>query len=138
MDCSYFSGNLFPAYRKSGIYNSTAAQLLANDAYARTVVKAAELELNNIKSYAGIHASEGELVHAIFGRMIEAYTQSDRARHFETKPDIGQFGEDAAAYMVFMGVIQLFSKRSYFADSAGSSGGDPGLWDWLPPIGTVL
>lgn len=122
----------------SGIFNSTAAQLLANDAYARTVVKAEELELTNIKDYASIHAREGDLVQAIFGRLIDAYTQSNRDRHFETKPDIGQFGEDAAAYMVFMGVMQLFSKRTYFADSAGSSGNNGGLWDWLPPAGTVL
>lgn len=119
-----------------GIYNSTASQLLANDAYARTVVKASELELTNIKDYAGIHLREGDLVQSIFGRLIEAYTQSNRDRRFETKPDIGQFGEDAAAYMVFLGVIQLFSKRSYFADNSSSS--NEGLWDWLPSIGGTI
>ena len=119
-----------------GIYNSTASQLLANDAYARTVVKASELELTNIKDYAGIHLREGDLVQSIFGRLIEAYTQSNRDRRFETKPDIGQFGEDAAAYMVFLGVIQLFSKRAYFADNSPSS--NEGLWDWLPSIGGTI
>lgn len=119
-----------------GIYNSTASQLLANDAYARTVVKASELELTNIKDYAGIHLREGDLVQSIFGRLIEAYTQSNRDRRFETKPDIGQFGEDAAAYMVFLGVIQLFSKRAYFADNSPSS--NEGLWGWLPSIGVTI
>ena len=119
-----------------GIYNSTASQLLANDAYARTVVKASELELTNIKDYAGIHLREGDLVQSIFGRLIEAYTQSNRDRRFETKPDMGQFGEDAAAYMVFLGVIQLFSKRAYFADNSPSS--NEGLWDWLPSIGGTI
>ena len=119
-----------------GIYNSTASQLLANDAYARTVVKASELELTNIKDYAGIHLREGDLVQSIFGRLIEAYTQSNRDRRFETKPDIGQFGEDAAAYMVFLGVIQLFSKRSYFADNSPKS--NEGLWGWLPSIGVTI
>ena len=121
-----------------GIYNSSASQLLANDAYARTVVKASELELTNIKDYAGIHLREGDLVQSIFGRLIEAYTQSNRDRRFETRPDIGQFGEDAAAYMVFLGVIQLFSKRKYLADSEGSSSSNKGLWEWLPAIGSIL
>ena len=119
-----------------GIYNSSASQLLANDAYARTVVKASELELTNIKDYAGIHLREGDLVQSIFGRLIEAYTQSNRDRRFETRPDIGEFSEDAAAYMVFLGVMQLFSKRAYFADNSSSS--NKGLWDWLPEIGSIL
>lgn len=122
----------------SGAYNSTAAQLLANDAYARTVVKAQQNELQNIKDYAQLHNQEGNLVVAIFGRLIESYTQSNTSRHYETKPDIGQFGEDAAAYMLFMGVIQLFSKRPYFADSSGSNGGGSGLWDWLPDVGDII
>lgn len=122
-----------------GLWNSTASQLLANDAYARTVVKAAELELQTIKDYAGIHAREGELVNVFFGSLINAYQNTTGSDTMSREPNLEVFAEDAAIFATFLGVLSLFSKRQYLAESVTSGGdGSSGLWDWLPPVGTVL
>lgn len=47
---------IYAAQGSAGAYNSTGAQLMANDAYADTVSKAQSAVLGNIKSYADITA----------------------------------------------------------------------------------
>ena len=122
-----------------GLWNSTAAQLLANDAYARTTVKAAELELQTIKDYAAIHANEGQLANALFGSLINAYQNTAYSEDSEKRPDVEEFAKDAAIFATFLGVLSLFSKRKYLAEGVTSGGSGTGLWDWLPTTaGTIL
>ena len=121
----------------NGLWNSTALQLLANDAYARTVVKAAEQELQTIKDYARIHLDEGQVVNALFGSLINAYQNTDRTQTLERRPDIGEFSEDFAIITAALTLFSLFGKRNYLADKVNSPEGGTG-WGWLPTPGTVL
>ena len=137
-----FLPTLYARTCSAGIWNSTAAQLLANDAYARTVVKAEELELTNIKQYAEIHLREGDAVNAMFGNLIQSYQTDNWSQDMERRPDVEEFAKDAAIFTVFMATLSLFSKRNYLADRVGSStdstGASTGLWDWLPLPGTII
>ena len=121
----------------NGLWNSTALQLLANDAYARTVVKAAEQELQTIKDYAKIHLDEGQVVNALFGSLINAYQNTDRTQTLERRPDIGEFAEDFTIVTAALTLFSLFGKRNYLADKVNSPEGGTG-WGWLPTPGTVL
>lgn len=118
----------------NGLWNSTALQLLANDAYARTVVKAAEQELQTIKDYARIHLDEGQVVNALFGSLINAYQNTDRTQTLERRPDIGEFAEDFTIVTAALTLFSLFGKRNYLADKVGGASGDgnEGLWSFLP------
>lgn len=117
-----------------GLWNSTANQLLANDAYARTVTKVAEVELQTIKEYARIHIDEGQVVNALFGSLINAYQKTNRTQTLERRPDIGEFGEDFAIITAALTLFSLFGKRNYLADKVGgaSGAGNEGLWSFLP------
>ena len=66
---------------QGGVYNSTGVQALANDAFASTVAKGAELQLGAIKDYAGIQQqaqnSGFEAILAALGLQAKAYSTSD-------------------------------------------------------------
>lgn len=73
---------------QGGVYNSTGVQALANDAFASTVAKGAELQLSAIKDYAGIQQqaqnSGFEAILAALGLEAKAYSTSDSTGTSET------------------------------------------------------
>lgn len=59
----------------SGGYNSTTGQLLANDAFASAINKAAELQLNTIQKYRGLQQAD----YQTFANLIAAMPRSGGA-----------------------------------------------------------
>ena len=112
----------------NGIYNSTAAQMLANDAYARTVRKTCELVLESIKAYAGIQQGFGQVANALLGTATNATVVDDKTVEENKKPDIGQFGEDAAIMLTAFLLLSAFLSPSEGGSSSTS------IWDALPGL----
>ena len=58
-------------------YNSTTMQLLANNAYAKTVSEGAKVVLDNIQRYAGIRASDLQVMSQLIGAIRNSKTVGD-------------------------------------------------------------
>ena len=99
-----------------GLYNSSAMQLLANDAYARTTTEASTVQLSWIETYGKIHLQEASTATEVLNVLTRVYEDSSSETHVANKPDISQFGKDAAKYLIFMGIIDWVSRANYFAD----------------------
>lgn len=82
-DASGLLNDLFTQYREnelpqilgaqgqSGAYGSTGAQILSNDAYARTVNKGAATILGNVQNYAAIQQGQRQNNIAAFSSVLE-------------------------------------------------------------------
>ena len=104
----------------TGMYNSTAAQMLANDAYARAVDKAGQAKHGAIKDYAQLETARAEPALSAFNVALQDDTDRSVSFHEETEPNMEEFSEDAAVMFTIMGVLSIFSKREYLADKKGS------------------
>lgn len=100
----------------AGLYNSSSLQLLANDAYARTVAEASKLKLDWITQYASIRQAHANAMIQMLRDMADIYETTVVDNRTANKPDISTFATHAAAYLLFTGILDLFSKRKYFAD----------------------
>ena len=58
-------------------YNSTTMQLLANNAYAKTVSEGAKVALDNIQRYAGIRVSDLQVMSQLIGAIRNSKTVGD-------------------------------------------------------------
>ena len=58
-------------------YNSTTMQLLANNAYAKTVSEGAKVVLDNIQRYAGIRVSDLQVMSQLIGAIRNSKTVGD-------------------------------------------------------------
>ena len=58
-------------------YNSTTMQLLANNAYAKTVSEGAKVVLDNIQRYAGIRVSDLQVMSQLVGAIRNSKTVGD-------------------------------------------------------------
>lgn len=65
---------IYQAQNGSGGYNAITAQLLADDAYARTVNKAAALILDNISKYATIRQGDSQAIAQLFATTRGSYS----------------------------------------------------------------
>ena len=120
-----------------GIYNDTTTELLANDAYAKTIIKAAELQLKTIKDYNEIQGLHGKQVtdglnvalgditdddtHRVFDRDqltdderdTDRNTTTEENRDLSRRPDVEQFAVDSLAMIAGMLILELFAKSLY-------------------------
>lgn len=127
----------------SGLYNSSTEQLLADDAYARTVKVAAELELDTINKYKQLHLKEGELNQGYLRLLLDSYQYVDRDLDEDTDrkekttinrtisekmnrdysesvaPNMTEFLKDSAILTVVLGVLGWVAKRQYFTEQTG-------------------
>lgn len=123
----------------TGMYNSTAAQMLANDAYARAVDKAGQAKHAAIKDYAQLEIARSEPAVAAFNVALNDDTDRSLSFQEKTEPNMEEFSTDAAIMFTIMGVLSIFSKRKYLADNTGgkttSSTGAGGvvetIFDWF-------
>ena len=104
----------------TGMYNSTAAQMLANDAYARAIDKAGQAKHGAIKDYAQLEVARAEPALSAFNVALQDDTDRSVSFHEETEPNMEEFSKDAAVMFTIMGVLSIFSKRKYMADNTGS------------------
>lgn len=104
----------------TGMYNSTAAQMLANDAYARAVDKAGQAKHGATKDYAQLEIARAEPALSAFNVALNDTTDRKVSFQEETEPNMEEFSKDAAVMFTIMGVLSLYNKRSYFADAKGS------------------
>ena len=104
----------------TGMYNSTAAQMLANDAYARAVDKAGQAKHGAIKDYAQLETARAEPALSAFNVALQDDTDRSVSYKEETEPNMEEFSKDAAVMFTIMGVLSIFSKRKYMADNTGS------------------
>ena len=104
----------------TGMYNSTAAQMLANDAYARAVDKAGQAKHGAIKDYAQLETARAEPALSAFNVALQDDTDRSVSFQEETEPNMEEFSKDAAAMFIIMGVLDYYSKREYLADKKGS------------------
>ena len=111
---------IYSAECRTGIYDSTTAQLLANDAYSRTVKKAAEVVQATIKDYARIEVERAQAAAQLFTLALQDHTDSTENMNESKTPKMSAFSKDAATLFALMGVLSIFSKRQYFADQKGS------------------
>ena len=58
-------------------YNSTTMQLLANNAYAKTVSEGAKVVLDNIQRYAGIRVNDLQVMSQLIGAIRNSKTVGD-------------------------------------------------------------
>jgi hypothetical protein len=65
---------IYQAMNGSGGYNSTTAQLLANDAYARASAKAAKDTLDNVSKYANIRQGDIQALSQLYSATRGSYT----------------------------------------------------------------
>jgi predicted ribosome quality control (RQC) complex YloA/Tae2 family protein len=81
--------DILTAQQKTGGYGATTSQLLSNDAYARTVGKAAELQLNTIAQYENnaLNRSQQALqgLSTSLQALLQASETTDVASQFNTK-----------------------------------------------------
>lgn len=100
----------------SGVYNSTTSQLLANDAYARKVREAAEMQVKTIVDYAGVETGRSApLAQSIQSALNDATTRTE-VSHEELTPKTEAFSSDMAVYIAAMSLLDYIS-RKYFADT---------------------
>ena len=104
----------------TGMYNSSAAQMLANDAYARAVDKAGQAKHGAIKDYAQLETARAEPALSAFNVALQDDTDRSVSYKEETEPNMEEFSKDAAVMFTIMGVLSIFSKRKYMADNTGS------------------
>ena len=102
------------------MYNSSAAQMLANDAFARAVDKAGQAKHGAIKDYAQLETARAEPALSAFNVALQDDTDRSVSFHEETEPNMEEFSKDAAVMFTIMGVLSIFSKRKYMADNTGS------------------
>jgi len=110
----------------TGMYNSTASQMLANDAYSRAVDKAGQAKHAAIKDYAQLEIARAEPALSAFNVALQDDTNRSLKFHEETEPNMEEFSKDAAAMFIIMGVLNYYSKRKYMADNAGSKSSTTG------------
>lgn len=101
-----------------GIYNSTSTQALLNDAYARTIEKAAALRMQAIVDYRRLQIEGDRIPLDAIGRQIESYTNFEQNREEVRNPDVSAFAKDAAIMMVAITILNLFTNRKYKEDDA--------------------
>ena len=65
---------IYQAMNGSGGYNSTSAQLLANDAYARAVTKSAKEVLDNVSKYGNIRQGDVQALAQLYSSTKGSYT----------------------------------------------------------------
>lgn len=101
---------------QAGVYNSTASQLLANDAYSRKVADAAKVRLDTVRNYADIETGRSSPLAAAISAATADNTTHTEDLHEETTPKTEAFATDFA---VFVAAMQLFEivQRKYFADT---------------------
>ena len=104
----------------TGMYNSTAAQMLANDAYARAVDKAGQAKHNATKDYAQIEIARSEPALSAFNVALNDNTDRTVSFQEETEPNMEEFSKDAAVMFTIMGILSIYNKRKYLADNTGS------------------
>lgn len=102
---------------RAGLYNNTTIQLLANEAYARTVRKAAELRIDTGIRYAEVETGRSQPVNQAVSSALQDNTARHETFNEEYKPLLGDFLTDAAIILALMSLLDLFSKRTYFADT---------------------
>jgi hypothetical protein len=65
---------IYQSMNGSGGYNSTTAQLLANDAYARATAKAAKETLDNVAKYANIRQGDVQALSQLYAATKGSYS----------------------------------------------------------------
>lgn len=108
---------LYSSLCKRGIYNSTTAQLLANDAFAEALKDALKTEIDRINAYADALAKKGNVANGAMTVSVNSYQQTDLERKLDVYPKTGQFAQDMAIAVVAYFLIDLFINRDYFADA---------------------
>lgn len=107
---------IFSRNCKAGVYNSTTAQLLANDAYARKVREAAEVKVKTAVDYAGIETQRSQpLAQALQAALSDSTSRTEDV-HEEVTPKTEAFAADMAAFVAAFALLDIIS-RKYFADS---------------------
>lgn len=96
---------------RSNVYGDTTSQLLANDAYARTVDKAGRVTLDNIKAYADIEVNRSNPVNQGFNVLLQDHRSTREKSKEETSPQLGDFLTDAAIMAAVMSLLELFVNR---------------------------
>lgn len=104
----------------NGMYSSSAAQMLANDAYSRAVDKAGQARHTAIKDYAQVEIARSEPAISAFNIALNDLTDRTVSLKEETEPNMEEFSKDAAVMFTIMGVLSLYNKRKYLADNVGS------------------
>ena len=104
----------------TGMYNSSAAQMLANDAYARAVDKAGQAQHTAVKDYAQLEIARSEPALSAFNVALNDNTDRTVSFQEETEPNMEEFSKDAAVMFTIMGVLSIYNKRKYLADNTGS------------------
>lgn len=100
----------------AGIYTSTTSQLMANDAYARKIREAAEMQVKTIVDYAGVETGRSApLAQGIQSALNDATTRTETS-HEELTPKTEAFSSDMAVYVAAMSLLDYIS-RKYFADT---------------------
>ena len=97
---------------RSGVYNDTSSQLLANDAFSRTVDKAGRVTIDTIKAYADIEVSRSNPVNQGFNTLLQDRRNTHETSKEETSPQLGDFLQDAAIMAAVMSLLELFVNRT--------------------------
>lgn len=108
---------LYSSMCKRGIYNSTTAQLLANDAFAEAMKDAMKAQLDFVKAYADIIAAKGNVAVGAMNVSINSYQETHTDRKLDVYPKTGQFAQDMAVAILAYFLIGPFISREYFADN---------------------
>lgn len=108
--------NIWNNQCRSGLYLDTASQLLANDAYSRTVDKAGTATLETIIKYADVEISRSNPVNQGFATRLQDHKATEENRKEERSPQLGEFLTDAAIMLAVQSLLSSFSNRKYFAE----------------------
>ena len=127
-DADSLMADLFEAHRETdlpkiynrecqaGLYNSTSAQLMANDAYARKVSEAARLKIDTAKAYAEVETGRAQPLAAAIAAATADNTNRTEDYHEETTPKTEAFATDFAVFVAAMQLVEIV-QRKYFADT---------------------
>ena len=107
---------LYSSMCQRGIYNSTSAQLLANDAFSEVMKDALKARIDFINGYGNILAQKGGVANNAMTVSINSYQDSDTERRLDIYPKTGQFAQDLAVAVLAYFLIDVFLRRCYFAD----------------------
>lgn len=108
--------NIWNNQCRSGLYLDTASQLLANDAYSRTVDKAGTATLETIIKYADVEISRSNPVNQGFATRLQDHKATEENRKEERSPQLSEFLTDAAIMLAVQSLLGVFSNRKYFAE----------------------
>lgn len=128
-DARYFYDDIFREHReknlpqiwnnqcRSGLYLDTTSQLLANDAYSRTVDKAGAATIETVIKYADVEISRSNPVNQGFATRLQDHKATEENRKEERSPQLGEFLTDAAIMLAVQSLLSVFSNRKYFAET---------------------